>query len=126
MKHIIRTFAFLCAVTLFLPITVYAGGIRTAADLVAFSKAHNAGQPVDQWRNDKGHITLEADIDMSKAKKFKPISSFGGVFDGQGYSIKNWKAKSGLVDELAQGGVIRNLIIDKSCSMKVTFQLSMK
>lgn len=120
MKHIIRTLTFLCAVTLFLPITVYAGGIRTAADLVAFSKAHNAGQPVDQWRNDKGHITLEADIDMSKAKKFKPISSFVGVFDGQGYSIKNWKAKSGLVDELAQGGVIRNLIIDKSCSMKVT------
>lgn len=105
-------------VTLFLPVYAFADGIKTAADLVAFATALNSGQSTDQWRNEKGEVCLEADIDMAKVKKFESITAFGGVFDGQGHSILNWKAKSGLFDKLLQGGVIRNLTIDKSCSMK--------
>lgn len=95
-----------------------AGGIRTAEELIAFAKAVNQYQSTDQWRDERGVVCLEADIDMSKAKKFESISSFGGVFDGKGHSIMNWKAKSGLFGTLLDGGEIRNLIIDKSCSMK--------
>ena len=107
------------ALMLFLvPLSLFGGGINTAEDLVAFAKAVNQFQPTDQWRNEDGVVCLEADIDMSKVKKFESISSFGGVFDGKGHSIKNWKAKSGLFGTLLDGGEIRNLIIDKSCSMK--------
>lgn len=107
------------ALMLFLvPLSLFGGGINTAEDLVAFAKAVNQFQPTDQWRDEQGVVCLEADIDMSKAKKFESISSFGGVFDGKGHSIKNWKAKSGLFGTLLDGGEIKNLIIDKSCSMK--------
>lgn len=95
-----------------------AGGIKTAEDLVGFAKAINEGLATDQWRNEQGEVLLEADIDMSKVKKWEPIKSFGGVFDGQGYSVKNWKSKNGLFDQLLDGGVIRNLIIAESCSLK--------
>ena len=80
------------------PIFCVAGGIRSAEELVAFAKAVNQFQSTDQWRDEQGHVCLEADIDMSKVKKFESITSFGGVFDGKGHSIKNWKAKSGLFD----------------------------
>ena len=97
---------------------VYAGGIYTTEDFVAFAKAVNQFQSTDQWRNEEGIVCLEADIDMSKVKKFESITSFGGVFDGKGHCIKNWKAKSGLFEILLDGGEIKNLIIDKSCTMK--------
>lgn len=118
MKRFTCTFSLCCLLALFLPVSVIAGGIKTAADLVEFATALNSGQSTEKWRNEKGEVCLEADIDMVKVKKFESISSFGGVFDGKGYSIKNWKAKSGLFDQLLQGGIIRNLTIDKSCSMK--------
>ena len=107
------------ALMLFLvPLSLFGGGINTAEDLVAFAKAVNQFQPTDQWRNEDGVVCLEADIDMSKVKKFESITSFGGVFDGKGHCIKNWKAKSGLFEILLDGGEIKNLIIDKSCTMK--------
>lgn len=96
----------------------YAGGIATSKDLVAFAAACNAGQSIDQWKNSEGAVYLEADIDMAKEKKFIPVASFGGVFDGCGYAILNWKAQKGLFSEVAAGGVVRNLRIDASCSMK--------
>ena len=114
----IAALSFFYIVIFLLPISISAGGINTAADLEAFAIAINTGQSIDQWRNENGEVCLEADIDMAKVKKFESISSFGGVFDGKGYSIRNWKAKSGLFDQLLQGGIIRNLIIDESCSMK--------
>ena len=116
----IAALSFFYIVIFLLPISISAGGINNAADLVAFATAINTGQSIDQWRNENGEVCLEADIDMAKVKKFESISSFGGVFDGKGYSIRNWKAKSGLFDQLLQGGIIRNLIIDESCSMKAT------
>ena len=118
MKRPVYAIAIFFMAALFLPVSALADGIRTAADFVEFATALNAGQPTEKWRNEKGEVCLEADIDMAKVKKFESISSFGGVFDGQGHSILNWKATSGLFNKLLQGGVIRNLIIDKSCSMK--------
>ena len=105
-------------VFLFLSTIVDAGGIYTTEDFIAFAKAVNQFQPTDQWRNEEGAVCLEADIDMSKAKKFESIKSFGGIFDGKGHSIRNWKAKSGLFEILLDGGEIKNLIIDKSCTMR--------
>ena len=115
MKRLILSFLFTCSIAV-----AYAGSIKTAADLLAFSQAINEGLPTDQWRNDAGEICLEADIDMSKVKKFQSISSFGGVFDGKGFSIVNWKSKGGLIDRLLEGGVVRNLVIAESCSMKAS------
>ena len=115
MKRLILSFLFIWSVA-----AAYAGGIRTAADLAAFTQAINDGLPTQQWRNEAGDVCLEADIDMAKVKKSCSISSFGGVFDGQGFSIINWKARSGLIDRLLEGGVVRNVVIAESCSMKVS------
>lgn len=106
--------------TLLLLVTaaVYAGGIKSAADFVAFATAINKGESIAEWRNDQGVVCLEADIDMAKVKKFQPIKSFGGVLDGQGFALKNWKAQNALFQELLEGGKICNLRIDASCVMK--------
>ena len=99
---------------------VYADGIKNAKDLIAFAKAVNKEADISQWRNEKGHICLEADIDMSKVKKWTPIKEFKGTFDGKGHALLNWKTKSSLFDLLAEGGTICNLRIDGSCSMNVS------
>ncbi|MBP3551007.1 MAG: calcineurin-like phosphoesterase family protein [Alistipes sp.] len=98
---------------------VYAGGIGNAKDLVAFAKAVNNGEDISAWRNEKGHIALEGDIDMAKVKKWVPIKEFKGTFDGKGHALLNWKTKQGLFDLIAENGVVQNLRIDASCSMDV-------
>lgn len=105
---------------LLVPFISRAGDIRTAADLVGFATACNAGGDTSAWRNDEGTVCLGADIDMSKVKKFPGITAFGGIFDGCGHKIMNWKAQSGLFHELLEGGEIRNLTIDSSCRMKAS------
>ena len=52
-------------------VQAFAEGIHNAAELVEFANAVNSGQSMTEWRNADGEICLEADIDMSKAKKFK-------------------------------------------------------
>ena len=106
------------AVLLLSVIAVYAGGIKDAQQLVAFVTAINKGEDYSAFKNDKGVVCLEADIDMAKVKKFQPIKTFGGTFDGQGFALKNWKAQSGLFHEILEGGKVLNLRIDASCSMK--------
>ena len=100
-------------------VAVYAGGIKNAQDMVAFVTAINKGEDFSAFKNDKGEVCLEADIDMAKVKKLPIVKSFGGVFDGQGYSLKNWKAQNALFHELLEGGKIKNLRIDASCTMKI-------
>ncbi len=99
-------------------ISVYAGGIKNAQEMMAFVSAINSGQDYSAYKNDKGEVCLEADIDMAKAKKMVAIKTFGGVFNGQGFALKNWKAQSGLIHELLEGGKVCNLRIDASCVMK--------
>ena len=106
------------AILLLSVIAVYAGGIKDAQQLVAFVTAINEGGDYSAFKNDKGAVCLEADIDMSKVKKFQSIKSFGGTFDGQGFALKNWKAQNGLFHELLEDGKICNLRIDASCVMK--------
>lgn len=116
MKYLKR---FILAIILFLSaFTSFAGGIKDAKELVAFINTINNGEDITPYRNDKGEICLEADIDMSKVKKLSPIKTFGAVFNGQGFALKNWKAQNGLIDELLEGGKVCNLVIDGSCSMK--------
>ena len=52
---------------------VYAGGIKSAKDLAAFAKAVNKGADISEWRNEKGAVCLEGNIDMAKMKKWVPI-----------------------------------------------------
>ncbi len=77
------------------------------------------------------YFKVTADIDMQNDASFPIISdaslgAFAGVFDGQGHSIKNWKFDNSDTEELwsalfsfvAKDGVIKNLNIDKSCSLR--------
>ena len=101
-------------------VAVYAGGISNAKELVAFAKALNKGEDISAWRNEKGVICLEGDIDMAKVKKWTPIKEFKGTFDGNGFALLNWKSKSGgLFDLVAEGSVVKNVRIDGSSSMTI-------
>ena len=101
-------------------IAVYAGGIGDAKALAAFVKAVNSGGDISAWCDDKGVVCLERDINMAKMKKWTPIKSFAGTFDGKGFALLNWKTKCGLIDTLNTGGEVKNLRIDASCSMSVS------
>lgn len=117
-----------------------AGGIATAADLMEFAAAVNAGENIAKWMNDKGVITLMNDIDMASVTNWTPIgngkfsgsvsgnnqhvssytgAAFTGVFDGQNHSIKNLKLVADLsADQTAyglfgilDGATVKNLTI---------------
>ena len=117
MKTLRRLSIFL--VLLLSVVAVYAGGISNAKDLAAFAKAVNKGEDLSKWRNEKGHICLECDIDMAKMKKWTPIKEFKGTFDGKGFALLNWKTKQGLFDLIAENAIVKNLRIDTSCAMTV-------
>ena len=117
MKTLRRLFTL--SILLLSVIAVYAGGIGNAKELLAFASAVNRGADLSEWQDEKGVVYLECDIDMKKAKKLPVITAFNGIFDGKGYALKNWKAKDALIHELKAGGIVRNLRIDNSCSMKV-------
>ena len=60
------------------------------------------------------HIVLDADIDLAGVELVS-AADFYGVFDGQGYSIKNWNATRGLF--IVNHGTVKNLVIDSSCTL---------
>lgn len=97
-----------------------AGNISTAEQLAAFAEAVNSGADISAWQDEQGEVHLKADIDLGKVKKFTRIDIFEGVFDGEGHSINNWKADGGLFRLIAEGSVVRNVVIGASCSMKVS------
>lgn len=88
MKKIVFSF-----LLLLLSVVAGAEGIGNYKDLLEFASASNSGQSIDKWKSGDGIVCLTADIDMSKVKKFDGIKSFGGVFDGCGFSVLNWKAQ---------------------------------
>ena len=100
-------------------IAVYAGGINNAKEFVAFATALNSGADISAWQNDKGVVCLEGDIDMAKVKKWTPIKEFKGIFDGNGFALKNWKTSQGIFELVADSAEVRNLRIDASCAMTV-------
>ena len=106
--------------------------IKSAADLVAFAKAYNAGEYAEvQPLN----ITLANDIvfDDETNAAWTPIGTaendyegaldnyFNGCIDGQGYSIKNWNSVRPLVAYTSADGVIENLTIDASCTLTANY-----
>lgn len=100
--------------------SAWAQGIGSAEELQAFIDAYNKGADILPWCNADSVVVLTADIDLSKAKKLPQVQSFGHHFDGQGHRLKNWKAQGGLFREINSKGVVEGIIIDASCSMKVT------
>ncbi len=121
--------------------------ITDAAGLVAFSNTIN-GADTTLAKTLKGlTVYLANDIDMTGIE-FVPIGVtggngaydgrsgwgvrkdpttgfFGGIFDGQGYAIKNWVLDETAANTYGQyalfgtiyGGVVKNLIIDDSCAI---------
>ena len=82
------------------------GGISTAADLMGFAAAVNAGASTARWENEAGEVVLLNDIDMAAVESWTPIGGvdaseyntttpyktvnpFKGTFDGQGFAVKN-------------------------------------
>lgn len=100
--------------------TASAGEIASVADLVAFAAAANSGGDLSPWQNDRGETILTADLDLGKTRQSIRIEHFKGVFDGKGHALLNWKTDRGLFGIVAQGSLVKNLVIDRSCSMKVS------
>lgn len=115
----------------------YEGGIVTE-DLVLYAKSNNQnnkihiststelcnfGESVSKNDGYRGTtVYIENDINMIACHKFKPIEGFVGTFDGKGNAIKNLKISSkdtsvGLFGNLSDDAVIRNLVLDSSCSI---------
>lgn len=92
--------------------------IRTAEQLVAFRDAFKAGD-FSAYVNEDGEVTLGADIDMEGVTNWTSIgtANFGGVFNGKGYKIKNWKTSEPLFTGIT--GTIKNVVVDKSCTFTV-------
>ena len=113
MKKILLIFAFLAAF-----ISAQAQGIGTAKDLVDFINAYNKGESTIQWCDADSTVVLTADIDLAKTKNLPQINSFAGKFDGKGFRLRNWKASRGLFMLVSSKGIVQNLIIDASCTLK--------
>lgn len=113
----------------------YAGpqgkGISTVADLEEFADSVNVNGSINKWVNAEGVVYLNNDLDFAGANH-TPIgrsdaNSFRGVFDGQNHSIKNLKYVNtelefhgvfGFIGDKTEAGrgVVKNLIVDASCS----------
>lgn len=75
------------------------GGISSAAALVAFANAVNAGGSISKWQDSNGEVILLNDIDMSEITSWTPVgkatgnytttTAFSGIFNGKGFAIKN-------------------------------------
>ena len=121
------------------------GGISTAADLVEFAAAVNAGESFAKWMDSEGKVILKNDIDMSSVTSWTPIGAgvytwasnkltcnsgtpFTGYFDGKGMTIKNFNPVCenstlggvyGLFGCLGEGAVVENIVFDSTCSMEL-------
>lgn len=89
--------------------------IMNANDLVDFITLVNGEKPFDKWVNADGEVKLGADIDLTGIT-LPQIKTFAGKFNGQGFALKNWTTKSALFADVDDAGVVKNLVIDSSCS----------
>lgn len=95
-----------------------AQGIGSAQDLQNFINAWNNGEDILQWCDADTTVCLTADIDLGKAKNLPQIKAFSRRFDGRGFKLCNWKAQRGLFLLVTSKGVVENLVIDATCSLK--------
>jgi lipoprotein len=93
--------------------------ITDAAQLQAFLSAASAGA-YDNFKNENGEVLLGSDIDMTGVT-LTSATQFDGVFNGQGYALKNWKSDgTALFAQINAGAVVKNVMIDESCEMNVS------
>lgn len=98
--------------------------IKSAADLVAFAKAYNAGE-YSQTENLK--VVVKNDIifdDETNAAEWTIGQSgnwFKGTFDGGDYSIKNMITSRPVFYGVDATGLVKNLNIDASCILTADF-----
>ena len=117
MKRIHNRLAILLIFALLLSLAapVWAAGsritIRTPEDLVELSRRCS----LDSWSRGKT-VVLSADLDLSDVE-FSSIPTFGGTFDGQGYTISGLTITGsgnvrGLFRYLQSGGVVQNVSLE--------------
>ncbi len=102
--------------------------IMTAEELLDFAKCVNMGR-YKKYVNEEGKVVLGGDIDMSTLTEWIPIVGptneaglplgFDGIFDGCGYTIKNWVTTQPLFGYVAATGSVSNFTIDQSCGLVI-------
>ena len=96
--------------------------IRSSEDLTTLASLVNAGKST---RNVT--FVLDNDIIMDGTSRFVPIGtldpmrfgSFRGTFDGQGYSIENYRGNSGIFG-IVEGATIKNVGMDSAAMLNST------
>ena len=96
-------------------------GIKTADDMAKFALAVNTGAPLKRFMNEEGTVVLLSDVDMAGVEAYLPVGTaefpFEGVFDGQGFAVKNIAFKTDVTSQLNAGifgclkGTVRNLTV---------------
>ncbi|MBQ7622278.1 MAG: hypothetical protein IJS66_00880 [Bacteroidales bacterium] len=71
--------------------------------------------PLAPYYESDDTVTLGADISMGGS--WACASRFSGVFDGAGHKIKSLTTSVSLVDTLSSGAVLRDVVLDSSCSL---------
>ena len=96
--------------------------ITDAAQLQAFLNAASAGAGAyDNFKNVNGEVLLGSDIDLTGVT-LTSATQFDGVFNGQGYAIKNWKS-DGVALFAANSGTIKNVVLDESCELNLPTEI---
>ena len=117
MKRIHNRLAILLIFALLLSLAAPVGAagsritIRTPEDLVELSRRCS----LDSWSRGKT-VVLSADLDLSDVE-FSSIPTYGGTFDGQGYTISGLTITGsgnvrGLFRYLQSGGVVQNVSLE--------------
>ena len=96
-------------------------GIKTAEDMAKFALAVNTGAPLKRFLNAEGTVVLLSDVDMTGVEQYLPVGTadfpFEGIFDGQGFAVKNIAFKTDVTSQLNAGifgvlkGTVRNLTV---------------
>ena len=107
--------------------------IATAQDLIDFATAYNAREYADE---DLLVVNLSQDIvfDAETSAAYAATGGIGtaedaegntnyfnGVFDGKGFSIKNWNSTCPLFAYTSAGSVVENMTIDASCTLTANY-----
>ena len=100
----------------------------SVSDLQAFIEAANTVVEVEEgqtapctyadWISEDGEVKLGADLNL-EGVDLTPINTFDGVFNGQGFALKNWATTRGLI--VKNYGTVKNLVIDKTCTLDFLF-----
>ena len=102
--------------------------ISSAAELVAFAKAYNAGDYEDV-RPLVVEVKNDIVFDDATNAEWEPIGGkfdgvdryFDGVFNGNDFSVKNWNSTRPLFGYTSTTATIQDLTIDASCTLTANF-----